>query len=257
MGIFLPLLWFFLLGFPAMLWPSSAALAGFFDGINAMYSFGDSIADTGNLIREVNNPASSVFCRLPYGETTISTFKKPTGRCSNGLLVIDYFALALKLPLLQPYLDKEGNFTHGVNFAVAGATALDISSLQKRGIKFWGTNSSLSVQLEWFRKHLKSICSSNTECKHKLADALFLFGEIGGNDYNYAAFGGKPLKELANFVPYVVKKIIDATKDIVEAGARKIVISGNFPTGCLPVYLTVNKTPNQEAYDEHGCLKSF
>lgn len=52
-----------------------------FDGI---YQLGDSVSDTGNLIRE--KPALP-FARLPYGQTF---FKKPTGRCSNGLLIIDY-----------------------------------------------------------------------------------------------------------------------------------------------------------------------
>lgn len=55
--------------------------------VEAIYQFGDSISDTGNLIRE--NPVGShtAFARLPYGETY---FHKPTGRCSNGLLMIDY-----------------------------------------------------------------------------------------------------------------------------------------------------------------------
>lgn len=55
--------------------------------INAIYSFGDSIADTGNLIREGVGVAFAPIAHLPYGETT---FKRPTGRCSNGLLMIDY-----------------------------------------------------------------------------------------------------------------------------------------------------------------------
>lgn len=52
---------------------------------DAIYQLGDSISDTGNLIRE--NPATP-FSHLPYGETF---FKNVTGRCSNGLLMIDQF----------------------------------------------------------------------------------------------------------------------------------------------------------------------
>lgn len=51
---------------------------------DSIYQLGDSFSDTGNLIRE--NPAFP-FSRLPYGETF---FKNATGRCSNGLLMIDY-----------------------------------------------------------------------------------------------------------------------------------------------------------------------
>lgn len=54
---------------------------------NAIYQLGDSLSDTGNLI--IQNPASR-FARLPYGQTF---FKKPTGRCSNGLLMIDYIGM--------------------------------------------------------------------------------------------------------------------------------------------------------------------
>ncbi|KAF5196918.1 acetylajmalan esterase-like, partial [Thalictrum thalictroides] len=54
---------------------------------NAIYQFGDSISDTGNLIREGRPGTFSPFAHLPYGETT---FGKATGRCSNGLLMIDF-----------------------------------------------------------------------------------------------------------------------------------------------------------------------
>lgn len=67
------------------------------------------------------------------------------------------------MPYLPPYLAlKEGqNFKHGVNFAVAGATALRsaIFYKQKIGSRLW-TNDSLSVQIDWFKKLKSSICST-------------------------------------------------------------------------------------------------
>jgi hypothetical protein len=53
-------------------------------GFDAIYQLGDSISDTGNFIQE---KPSSVYARFPYGETF---FNKPTGRCSNGRLMIDF-----------------------------------------------------------------------------------------------------------------------------------------------------------------------
>lgn len=44
---------------------------------DALFSFGDSLSDTGNI----------VVAGLPYG---MSFFGRPTGRCSNGRLVIDF-----------------------------------------------------------------------------------------------------------------------------------------------------------------------
>ncbi|KAL2929691.1 hypothetical protein RDABS01_035101 [Bienertia sinuspersici] len=103
------------------------------------------MSDTGNFIHQ--NPSSN-FANLPYGQTF---FHKPTGRCSNGLLMIDYITNFFNLPFLDPYLNKnDGNFSHGVNFAVAGATALSCSTLAKKGIEFCPANSSLLVQLDWF-----------------------------------------------------------------------------------------------------------
>lgn len=52
-----------------------------------IYQLGDSISDTGNLIREFPIGAATPFSRPPYGDTY---FHDPTGRCSNGLLMIDY-----------------------------------------------------------------------------------------------------------------------------------------------------------------------
>lgn len=60
--------------------------------LDSIFQFGDSLADTGNLIRE--NP-STPFSHLPYGQTF---FNKPTGRCSNGLLMVDYFGICSFFP---------------------------------------------------------------------------------------------------------------------------------------------------------------
>lgn len=54
--------------------------------INAIYSFGDSLADTGNLLQEGPVGFFTSIGSYPYGES----YKKPTGRCSDGLLIIDY-----------------------------------------------------------------------------------------------------------------------------------------------------------------------
>jgi hypothetical protein len=62
----------------------------------------------------------------------------------------------LGLPLLNPYLDRRADFTHGVNFAVGGATALSTATLARRGITIPHTNSSLEVQIRWFKEFMSS-----------------------------------------------------------------------------------------------------
>ncbi|KAJ3671819.1 hypothetical protein LUZ60_007898 [Juncus effusus] len=221
--------------------------------INAIYSFGDSIADTGNLLLEGPVGFFASIGSYPYGES----YKKPTGRCSDGLLIIDYLAMDLNLSLINPYLDKSADFSNGVNFAVAGATAMDRSVLLENGVVMPPASAPLSSQLEWFNSHLNSTCSSKDDCAKKLDRALFLVGEIGGNDYNYAFFQGSSLSEAEIYVTQVVQSIIDATKQVINFGARRVVVPGNFPIGCSPSYLTLFSTSDSSAYDEKKCLKDY
>ena len=62
------------------------------------------------------------------------------------------------LPFLNPYLAKNERFDHGVNFAVAGATAMDPAD-QSNGSSSSSmpfTVNSLKLQLRWFKDFMKS-----------------------------------------------------------------------------------------------------
>ncbi|XP_027156266.1 GDSL esterase/lipase At5g03980-like [Coffea eugenioides] len=222
--------------------------------LDKIYQLGDSISDTGNLVLESPHGSGFLFTRPPYGETT---FGKPTGRCSNGLLMVDYFATAFGLPYLEPYKKAHANFKHGVNFAVAGATALSEEALKAKNITNPATNSSLSVQLEWMASHFNSTCHAKEGCWKMLRSALFFVGEIGGNDYNYGFVQRKTLDELTGLVPDVVQSITDAVRRVIGFGARRVIVPGNFPIGCLPIYLSSFHTNNSAAYDEKQCLKDL
>ncbi|KAL0310928.1 UNVERIFIED_CONTAM: Acetylajmalan esterase [Sesamum angustifolium] len=215
-----------------------------------IYQLGDSISDTGNLIREFPIGPSTPFARLPYGETF---FKNATGRCSNGFLMIDYIALDAGLPFVPPYKDRDADFRHGVNFAVAGSTALPSHVLAAKHIVSPVTSSSLTIQLGWMSTHFNSICLNHRECAEKLQTALFMVGEIGGNDYNYAIFQGKTMDELRSMVPEVVHAITNGVRSRgnKSSGARKL------PIGCLPIYKTAFQTNMLAAYDENRCLKQL
>ncbi|XP_021715053.1 GDSL esterase/lipase At1g28650-like [Chenopodium quinoa] len=220
--------------------------------IKAIYQFGNSVSDTGNLIHE--NPLFK-YAKLPYG---LTFFHTPTGRPSDGLLMIDYFTKFFNMPFLDPYLNKDGNFSHGVNFAVAGAPALNVSTFAMKNIVTSNvTNSSLLVQLDWFKSHLKSVCSTESECKEKLADSLIVMGEIGGNDYNWEFFQRKDISKVYKMVPEVVQIIKYSVKEVINLGVIQIIVPGNFPMGCLAVYRALYKTNDSRMYDELQCLKNF
>ncbi|KAH7651637.1 GDSL lipase/esterase protein [Dioscorea alata] len=219
----------------------------------SIFSFGDSLADTGNLLFYLNN--NHRVSQLPYGQTY---FHHPTGRFSDGRLVIDFIAEAIGLPLVPPYLPggDSRNFEKGVNFAVAGATALNNDFFKSKGIHVnWYNNFNLDVQVELFKQLLPSICSTTSECEEKFSSALFLMGEIGGNDYNNPFFQGKSLEEITTFVPLVVNAISRAITEVIELGARTLLVPGNFPIGCNSAYLTLFHVSNNEIYDqETGCI---
>nr|GLL38796.1 acetylajmalan esterase-like [Ipomoea trifida] len=221
----------------------------------SIYQFGDSLADTGNLFRIPGATMSFHADRHPYGQTY---FGKPTGRFSDGRLIVDYVAAALKLPFVDAYLDANGSFAHGANFAVAGGTALDNSFFAERNISMPSFNTPISAQLRWFHAHLNATCGgAGRKCAEKVQNALFIFGEFGGNDYYNALSKGKSLEETKTYVPYTVDAVINAIKHIVKHGAKRVVVPGTLPFGCLPVYLTNFPSSDPKSYDQLGCLKSL
>jgi hypothetical protein len=58
---------------------------------NAIYSFGDSIADTGNLCTGSGGcPSWLTTGQPPYGNTH---FGHPTGRCTDGRVILDFLGI--------------------------------------------------------------------------------------------------------------------------------------------------------------------
>lgn len=218
-----------------------------------IYQFGDSLADTGNRIRQVGVTSVFNISRLPYGMTY---FHKPTGRFSNGLLVIDFIAKALHLPFLHPYLETNSSFSHGANFAVAGSTALDNSFFTARNISIPSTNIPLSQQIKWFKKHLRSVSNNDRYRRRKrVRRALIMMGQIGGNDFSNIFSQVKSLEERKIYVPFVVEAICNAIRQVIHLGAIHIAVPGNFPGGCLPRILSTFSGDDPKAFDDKGCLR--
>ncbi|CAL4948751.1 unnamed protein product [Urochloa decumbens] len=217
-----------------------------------VFGFGDSLTDTGNFLLSVPEDFPDPARNLPYGQTF---FGRPSGRYSDGRNLLDFFAEAFGLPFVPPYLGG-GDFEYGANFAVGGATALNGSFFRERGVEPTWTPHSLGEQMQWFKKLLQSIALSETERSGIMSNSLFFVGEVGGNDYNHLIVRDKSLDELHELVPNVVGAISSAITDLISLGAKKLVVPGNFPIGCVPLYLSIFPSQKEDYYEEQtGCIK--
>ncbi|NP_001150078.1 GDSL esterase/lipase At5g45910 [Zea mays] len=235
--------------------PATCAAARSKKSYTAIFSFGDSLSDAGNLI--VNGtPKALTTARPPYGMTF---FRKPTGRCSNGRLVVDFLAEHFGLPLPPPSQAKGKDFKKGANFAITGATALEYSFFKAHGIdqRIWNTGS-INTQIGWLQDMKPSLCKSEQDCKDYFSKSLFVVGEFGGNDYNAPLFSGVPFSDVKTYVPLVAKAIANGVEKLIELGATDLLVPGVLPIGCFPLYLTLYNTSSKADYNARtGCLRRY
>ncbi|RCV20584.1 hypothetical protein SEVIR_4G066400v4 [Setaria viridis] len=237
-----------------------AAAAGAGGRYEALFNFGDSLGDTGNIC--VNMTAADqlllTVAHPPYGMTY---FGRPTCRCSDGRLVIDFLAQELGLPLLPPSKLRGADFRRGANMAIVGGTALDFAFLESIGLGYpvWN-NGAMNVQIQWLRDILPSVCGGGAppggpRCRAHLAKSLFVFGPFGGNDYNAMLFFGFTTEHARNYTPKIVDTVASGVEQLIQLGAVDIIVPGALPVGCFAVYLTFLPSSNPADYDEYGCLK--
>ncbi|KAF8643643.1 hypothetical protein HU200_066699 [Digitaria exilis] len=243
----------------------SAVSAGSSQRYDSIFSFGDSFADTGNKpIAFAMHSVPVTVMRPPYGETFFGG--RPTGRTTDGRVILDLLAQDLGLPLVPPSLLVPHNgssfFRHGANFAVAGATTLAAEFYHARGIPS-GTsklpiNTSLNVQLEWFETLVPSLATSQ-DCKELFGRSLFFLGEFGVNDY-HLSLKKLSVPEVRSLIPHVIETISMAIQRlIVKHGATSLVVPGVIPSGCSPPILTLfADRASPDDYDSRtGCLKQI
>ncbi|KAL6883333.1 hypothetical protein ACP4OV_010747 [Aristida adscensionis] len=227
-----------------------------------VFSFGDSLTDTGNALRVTTGGPPS---RPPYGEPF---FRRPTGRPSDGRLAVDFIGEqtrapatdqtmkpvrfsqcvssssraveALGLPHPTPYLAGEtpADFRRGVNFAVGRASALGLDFFESRGLKTF-VPVSLRNQTSWFKNVLQSLGPASTGQSKTTAASLFIVGEIGINDYFIALVGNLTVGEAKTFVPHIIGAIRSVLTEVIAAGATTVVVPGMIPLGCEPQLLAL------------------
>ncbi|XP_040382213.1 GDSL esterase/lipase At5g45910-like [Oryza brachyantha] len=220
-----------------------------------LFTFGNSLIDTGNFIHYSTAPGPVALS--PYGETF---FHRPTGRWSDGRLIVDFIVERLGFPYWTPYLagKSKEDFRYGANFAVASGTALNQLLFKKHHLNVASiTPYSLAVQLGWFKKVLAMLAPTDQERKEIMTRSVFMVGEFGGNDYVHPLFQNRTVEWVRPLVPRVVRYIAGAVESLVALGATTVYVPGLFPLGCAPRLLFLFRdNPAGDHDPATGCLRS-
>ncbi|KAK4421615.1 GDSL esterase/lipase [Sesamum alatum] len=196
---------------------------------SAIYNFGDSNSDSGSV--------SAAFGRVrpPYGQTF---FRKPSGRYSDGRLIIDFIAEKLGFPYLTAYLDSIGaDFAHGANFAAT----LQFEQLKARSVesynegKKYGSKTSLPKPESFSR-------------------ALFTM-DSGQNDL-HAGLTSMTEEQVKASIPRIIDQFSITLEQLYKLGARAFWIHNTGPIGCLPFFV-VKRPPEPNNTDPSGCIMSY
>ncbi|KAK3439813.1 hypothetical protein EUGRSUZ_B00158 [Eucalyptus grandis] len=233
--------------------PASAAAGPRPRPFKKIYAFGDSFTDTGNTHSDSGPSGYGHVSSPPYG---VTFFHRPTNRYSDGRLVIDFVAQSLSLPFLPPYRNISSSSAaaaaaNGVNFAVAGSTAINHEFFVRNNMSLDVTPQSLLTQLLWFSKYMESHegCRGKA-CRGALRDALVWVGEIGVNDYAYTIGSNVSADTIQKLTITTVTAFLEA---LLRRGARYMVVQGLPLSGCLPLALFLDPLGEK---DDLGCVKS-
>ncbi|KAK4477512.1 hypothetical protein RD792_016739 [Penstemon davidsonii] len=226
-------------------------LASSIDFINypAVFNFGDSNSDTGNLVAGLG-----VDLKLPNGQTY---FQKPSGRFSDGRLIVDFLMDAMDLPFLSPYLESIGapTFRNGCNFAAVGCTVLSATASSSNPFSF----EIQVAQFLRFKAKVQDLQDKSRKFDEYIPDqdyfqkALYMF-DIGQNDLA-GGFISKTLDQIIAAIPIILSKFEDGIEKLYEQGARNFWIHNTGPLGCLPQVI-VNFGNDPSKLDGLGCVSS-
>ncbi|XP_019418226.1 PREDICTED: GDSL esterase/lipase At5g45960-like [Lupinus angustifolius] len=219
--------------------------------VSCFYVFGDSTVDPGNNDYIMTSFRSNF---PPYGRDFPN--QVPTGRFTNGMLSTDYIAsyIGLKKELLPPYLEPNLSIEElmtGVSFASAGSGFDPLTPTMTNVIP-------IEKQLEYFKECKKrvEVVIGKERTENHIKKGVF-FISAGTNDFvlNYFTL---PIQRnrytLLAYQHFLIQHVKQFIQNLLAEGARKIVIAGVPPMGCLPVMITIN---SPSAFLKRDCIAKY
>ncbi|GMI74699.1 hypothetical protein like AT1G71691 [Hibiscus trionum] len=223
----------------------------------ALYVFGDSFVNAGNSLY-LHIPSKANY--TPYG---IDFRGVPTGRPTNGRLVVDFIAQVFGLPFPPPILglseSQKKTITTGLSFACSSAGILHMPPAL---VPILGNILSLDDQIQLFKDTIPMLKGQfdSTECFDSYMSKSLFFIHIGGNDlgvYWELANLQKKFPKVKKYTSLLSEQLYSRLKAMYQLGARKFLVNNVFPLGYQPVNLHLKMNGTSFIEDMNQRAASF
>ncbi|XP_021733855.1 GDSL esterase/lipase At1g74460-like [Chenopodium quinoa] len=207
------------------------------DGYNCrivQFIFGDSLSDVGN---NEQLPKSLAKANLPWYGIDFGN-GLPNGRFTNGRTVSDIIGDDMGLPrppaFLDPNLDEDTILNNGVNYASGGGGILNETG------GYFIQRLCMYKQIELFQGTQELIARKigKNESRKFFEEARYVVA-LGSNDFinNYLmpVYSDSWKYNDNSFMDYLVGTLRDQLKILHGLGARKLMVFGLGPMGCIPL----------------------
>ncbi|KAG2696803.1 hypothetical protein I3760_07G076000 [Carya illinoinensis] len=221
----------------------------------AFFVFGDSLVDNGNNDYLATTARADSY---PYGIDYPT--RRATGRFSNGLNIPDLISEKIgsepTLPYLSPQLTGQ-NLLVGANFASAG-----IGILNDTGVQFLNI-IRISQQLAYFQQYQQRVSALiGPEQTRQLINQALVLITLGGNDFvnNYylVPYSARSRQfSLPNYVVYLISEYRKILVRLYELGARRVLVTGTGPIGCVPAELALHSRNGECAVEIQRAANLF